>query len=80
MTPIRLRVRELRDARGWSQAKLAEIAGVRPATISEIESGASTAVHFATLERVADALGVDAAVLIDHQHAEAPARKRRKKR
>jgi len=76
MTPIRLRVRELRDARGWSQAKLAETAGVRPATISEIESGASTSVHFATLERVADALGVDAAVLIDHQHA---ARKSKRK-
>jgi transcriptional regulator with XRE-family HTH domain len=72
-------VRELRDARGWSQAKLAEVAGVRPATISEIESGASTAVHFATLERVADALGVDAAVLIDHQHAHAITRKWRKK-
>ena len=79
MTPIRLRVRELRDARGWSQAQLAEIAGVRQATISEIESGASTAVHFATLERVADALGVDAAVLIDHRHgAQKPARRKRK--
>ena len=69
----------MRDARGWSQAQLAEIAGVRQATISELESGGGTSVRFATLERIADALGVDAALLIEHSRAKPTARKRGRK-
>ena len=42
MTPIRLRIRELREAKGWSQAELAERAGTRQATISEYETGTTT--------------------------------------
>ncbi|MGI8548299.1 MAG: helix-turn-helix domain-containing protein, partial [Gemmatimonadaceae bacterium] len=38
MTPIRLRIEELRNAQGWSQRDLAEAAGVRQATISKAES------------------------------------------
>jgi len=63
---IRLRVRELREARGWSQAELATSADVRQATISKIETGGISAIHLDTLDRIARALGVDAAVLIEH--------------
>lgn len=59
MSPIRLRVRELRNKRGWTQQQLAERAGVRRATISELESGrVPERVKLATLEKIARALGV----------------------
>lgn len=64
MSPIRLRVQELREARQWSQRDLARIAGVRQATISQAESGG--AVTLAVLERLADALEVDAGYLLVH--------------
>ena len=80
MTPIRLRVRELRDVRGWSQDHLAELAGVRQATISKLESGDVTSVRLETLERVANALGVDAAILVEHQRPMPPAKRSRRKK
>lgn len=64
MTPIRLRIKELREARQWSQRDLADRAGVRQATISQAEAGVG--INLATLERIADALGVDAGYLIVH--------------
>jgi transcriptional regulator with XRE-family HTH domain len=64
MTPIRLRVQELREALGWSQRELGRRSGVRHATISEAEAGAS--VSLATLEKLANALDVNAAALIIH--------------
>lgn len=80
MTPIRLRVRELRTALGWSQDHLAALAGVRQATISKLESGDVTSVRLETLERVANALGVDAAILVEHLRPVAPVEKRRRKK
>lgn len=65
MTAIRLRVRELREARGWSQGELAERAGVRRATVSDIELEKTTGVDFDVLERLASALGVDAGFLVE---------------
>jgi putative transcriptional regulator len=64
MTPIRLRVRELRDAKGWSQVELAERAGVRRATVSAIENDQTTGIDFDTLEKLAKALEVDPGYLI----------------
>ncbi len=64
MTPITLRVRELREARGWSQAELANRSGVRRATISAIENAKTTGVDFETLEGLARALKVDPGYLI----------------
>ncbi len=64
MTPIHLRVREVREAKGLSQAELAKRARVRQATISDIENDRTTGVDFATLERLATALDVDPALLI----------------
>lgn len=64
MTPIRLRVREIREAQGLSQAALAKKAGIRPATLSAIETGQTKGIDFDTLERLARALSVPAQVLI----------------
>lgn len=68
MTPVHLgRIRELRDARGWSQAELAERARIRAATVSNIEAGKTKGIDFATLEAIANALGVDAGYLVVHE-------------
>ena len=64
MSVIRLRVREVREALGWSQRELARRSGVRHATISEAERGRN--INLSTLEKLADALDIDAAGLIMH--------------
>lgn len=64
MTPLYLRVKELRQAKGLSQADLARSANVRIATISEIENEKTKRVDFDVLERLAAALGVDAGFLV----------------
>lgn len=65
VTPIQIRLEELRNARGWSQAELARQSKVPQPTISRIEAG-TTRVDLAVLERLAIALGVNAAILIAH--------------
>ena len=72
--PITLRIRELREARGWSQRELAARAGVRQATVAMIERERTKGVDFDTLERLADAFGVDAALLIEHTRRAARSR------
>ena len=66
VTPVRLRVRELREAKGLTGAELARQAKVRPSTLSAIENGQTTAIAFDVLDRIATALGVDAAMLVVH--------------
>jgi len=65
VSPIVLRLRELRKAKGWSQAALAKRAGVYQATISELETGRSRSISFAVLDQVAAALGVEPGELLD---------------
>ena len=57
--PLRIRVKEFREKKGWSQARLAEESGVRQATISDLETSASTRIEFRVLEGIARALGMD---------------------
>jgi transcriptional regulator with XRE-family HTH domain len=71
---ITLRVKQLREAAGLSQTALAEKAGIRRATIIEIEKGRTTGVDFDVLDRLAVALGVDAAMLIVHSRKGRPHR------
>ena len=59
MSPVYLRVKELRVALGLTQAELAARAGIRRATVSRIENRQVTAIDFRVLERLADVLGVD---------------------
>lgn len=76
MTPITLRIRELREAKGWSQSELARQAGVRQAMLSELEAGKRQRVDLAVLERIAAALEVDPALLL----VTTPAPERRSRR
>ena len=72
MSPLQFRIRELRAAKAWSQAELAERAGTRQATISGLETGQSSRVDLTVLDRIAKALGVTADALV----IPAPPRKR----
>lgn len=50
----------VRGRRMWTQARLAEEAGVSPTTVSGIESGRIGRPHFGTVRKLARALGVEA--------------------
>lgn len=69
MTPVRLRVRELRDAKGWSQSELARRANMSRAALANLEAGKTKGVDFATLDALATALGCDAAFLVVQESA-----------
>ena len=51
------RIKELRSAKGWTQATLAEKSGVEPSNISHIER-ATTKLSLPTMVNIANALGV----------------------
>lgn len=63
MTPLKLRLAELRKRRGWSQAELGRRAGVAASVISRAERG-ETDLTLSTLEKFAKALGVSPRSLI----------------
>ncbi len=67
MTPLRFRIKELRGARGLSQAALAELVGVRQATINDLENGYSRRDTLALLEKLAQALGVEPGELFERE-------------
>ena len=56
MNPIYVRLRELRDARGWTQAELAKRAEVTRATVSRIEGGKVRSLDLDVFEKLATAL------------------------
>ncbi len=60
MQRVAERIRELRAGRGLSQRALAEAAGISAAALSQIESG-QVSPSVATLEKLADGLGVSVA-------------------
>ena len=64
MSPLMLRVRELREALGLTQAELADRAGVRRATINRIENAHVTAIDLEVLEKIADALRVEPGFIV----------------
>ena len=64
MSPIALRLPELRKARGWSQSELARRAGVSQSVISRLENGVIESVSFTNLERLAGALECDPGYLV----------------
>lgn len=64
MSPITLRVRELREALGLTQAELAARAGIRRATVNRIENAHVAAVDLDVLEKLADALRVEPGFLL----------------
>ncbi|MHB8893018.1 MAG: helix-turn-helix domain-containing protein [Candidatus Limnocylindrales bacterium] len=64
MDPVRfgLAVRALRRRRGWTQAELADRAGISQAAVSRAERGDSRMLTVRTLERIAEALGARASL------------------
>lgn len=64
MSPIRLRLRELRQRRGWSQAELGRRAGVAASTINRAERGETRTLSLGNLEKLARALRVRPAALL----------------
>jgi transcriptional regulator with XRE-family HTH domain len=76
VSPIRLRVKELREALNLTQEQLAERAGgVRIATISAYESGRAIRPDLRVLERLAAALGVEPGFLLVRESEPRPKRK-----
>ena len=55
---VKLRVKELREEEGITQTKLAEMAGVRESTISDIVRGTRTVINFEHLGKIATALEI----------------------
>ncbi|MFL5612418.1 MAG: helix-turn-helix domain-containing protein [Gemmatimonadaceae bacterium] len=67
MSPIRLRVAELRQAKGWTQKQLAERAGISRQTVIRVESESNRRLDYDVLEKLAGAFAVDPAFLIVHE-------------
>src|SRR5215208_6442913 len=65
MPDIGERVQSVRRLRMWTQARLAQEAGVSPTTVSGIETGKTGRPHFGTLGKLARALGVAPEELLD---------------
>ena len=55
---VKLRVKELLEEEGITQKKLAEMAGVRESTISDIVRGTRTVINFEDLGKIAPALEI----------------------
>ena len=83
VTPIHVKLRELREARGLSQEALGELANVRQAAISQMESGTRRRIDLAILERLAAALGVEEIgelLVLERGNPPRPAKRPRKRR
>jgi transcriptional regulator with XRE-family HTH domain len=77
---LSFRLSEIRKAKGLSQRALAERAGLRAATISDLENGKSVGIAFDTLERLASALEVLPDALFSNAPRKRPLAKRKKGR
>ena len=64
MSPLAIRIKELREVKGWSQAELARQSGVRQPTISRLEARQGDSVSLSNLEKLAKALGCEPGYLI----------------
>ena len=56
---VKIHIKELLEEKGITQKKLAEIAGVRESTISDIVRGTRTVINFEHLSKIATALQID---------------------
>jgi len=63
-------VQDLREQHGWSQAQLAEVAGMTQSAVARFEAG-GTVPTLTTLERLARALDVELAVRFNPKTAAA---------
>lgn len=77
LTPIRVTLKDARDAARLTQAELAAKADVRQATISDMETGAVRRVSLDVLERICRVLGKTPGELLILEPNTTPAKKRR---
>ncbi len=61
------RFKEIRKNFGYTQDKMAEIAGIEPQSISKIESGKNFPL-LSNLEKIADNLGIELEDFFDYNH------------
>jgi transcriptional regulator with XRE-family HTH domain len=76
MTPIRITLREAREAAGLTQVQLAELADVRQATVSEMERSVRRSVDLAILDRLCRVLNVEPGDLLVREQDKPKRRKR----
>ena len=69
MSPARFRLKELREARGLTQAALAAQVGVRQATISDLENGTTRLDTLHLIDKLCEALACDPGQLIVRESA-----------
>lgn len=62
---IRLRVKEIATAKGWTQSKLQRAADVHPRTMSGIYNDPYRDVAYSMLVKIAKVLGVDVSELTE---------------
>ena len=63
---VELKIKDLLEQKNISQKRLAEIAGLRESTISDIVRGSRTVINFEHLSKIAEALDIqDISLLID---------------
>ena len=67
MSPVRVRLKELRRERNLTQEALADAAGVTQAAISKLELHKAKRIDFSTLDRLAKALGVEPGELLESE-------------
>ncbi len=60
-----MQMRRLRHAKGWTQVDLAKKSGLTQAFISQLEAGRQKNPGIASLQRIAKALGVTIAELVE---------------
>ncbi|SEO46296.1 helix-turn-helix domain-containing protein [Actinacidiphila rubida] len=63
-----MRLRTLREERGWTHTQLADAAGVSRRTLKRIEIAGSAAPGLFTIAALADALGVTVDALVAYAH------------
>jgi transcriptional regulator with XRE-family HTH domain len=66
MASLIVQIKPLRDAKGWTQAQLADKAKVTRATINRIENQRPRSIDLDVLDRIAKALGVAPGLLLVH--------------
>ena len=62
---LKMRLRRLREANGWTQVELAKKARVTQALISQLEAGKKASPSVVPLLRIARALGVTVEALVE---------------
>jgi transcriptional regulator with XRE-family HTH domain len=67
VSPISVTLRRAREMAGLTQQQLAEEAGVRQATISELETGKTRRVDLDVLDRLCGVLGVEPGDLLERE-------------